>query len=149
MEDRGARVSPFLRELTASNQDLVRPVLITQLRSIALARFLFRLVSRYPPITRYKGTASTHKFDGHLLVVQEVGALKNDTKRTLADLLTHTVVDTHYIRGRRRHGKGLRGRWSGNETWDHGVTASGRQARDLTSRRGAVSTMSIQEAHDR
>jgi hypothetical protein len=38
-------------------------------------------------------------------------------------------------------GAGLR-----NETMDHGVTASGRQARDSTlSERGAVSTMFIQE----
>lgn len=34
------------KQLTASDQDLVRPVLITQLGSITLARFLFRSASR-------------------------------------------------------------------------------------------------------
>jgi hypothetical protein len=55
-------------------------------------------------------------------------------------------VDTHYIRGGRCHGGDCEGGGLRNETWDHRVTASGRQARDLTlSGRGAVSTMLIQE----
>lgn len=42
--------------------------------------------------------ASTYKFDGHLLVVQQVGTLKDDTKGTFTNLLSHSVVDTHYVR---------------------------------------------------
>lgn len=123
MDERGIGELRILKELTASDQDLVRPVLITQLGSITLARFLFRSVSRYPPITGTKKHRSTHEFDCYLLVVQEVGALENDTKRTLTDLLAHTVVDTHYIRGGRRHGEGLRGRWS--EERDFGPRGDG------------------------
>lgn len=69
----------------------------------------------------------THEFDSHLLVVQEVGALENDTKRTLTDLLAHTVVDTHYVRGGRCHGEELQGWWSKERDLGSGVTASGRQ----------------------
>lgn len=39
----------------------------------------------------------TYEFDGHLLVVQKVGALEDDTERTFTDLLAHAVVDTHYV----------------------------------------------------
>jgi hypothetical protein len=39
----------------------------------------------------------SYEFDGDLLVVQEVGALKDDTKGAFTDLLAHTVVDTHHI----------------------------------------------------
>lgn len=49
----------------------------------------------------------TYEFDGHLLVVQKVGALEDDTERTFTDLLADTIVDTHYVRRRGRHG----GRW--------------------------------------
>lgn len=45
----------------------------------------------------------TYKLDGDLLVVQQVGSFKDDAKGTLADLLPHTVVDAHNIRGRRGH----------------------------------------------
>jgi uncharacterized Zn finger protein len=36
---------------------------------------------------------ATHKFDGHLLVVEQVGSLENDTKGTLSNLLADPVVD--------------------------------------------------------
>jgi hypothetical protein len=39
-----------------------------------------------------KGT-TTYEFDGDLLVVQEVGALENDTERTLSNLLPDPVMD--------------------------------------------------------
>ena len=35
----------------------------------------------------------TYKFDGNLLVVEEVGALKDDAKRTLANLFGYSIVD--------------------------------------------------------
>lgn len=35
----------------------------------------------------------TYEFDGDLLVVQQIGSLKNNTKGTLADLLPHPVMD--------------------------------------------------------
>lgn len=40
------------------------------------------------------GRRETYEFDGNLLVVQEVGTLKNHTKRALANLLPHPIVDT-------------------------------------------------------
>lgn len=36
---------------------------------------------------------ATHKFDGHLLVVQQIGSLKDDSKGTLSDFLADPVVD--------------------------------------------------------
>lgn len=39
----------------------------------------------------------TYKFDSDLLVIQEVGALENHTKRSFTDFLAHTVVDTHHV----------------------------------------------------
>jgi hypothetical protein len=41
----------------------------------------------------------TYKFNGDLLVVQQVGPLENHTKRTLADFLADTVVNTDDIGG--------------------------------------------------
>lgn len=35
----------------------------------------------------------TYEFDGDLLVVQQIGALEDDTKGTLANLLPHPVMD--------------------------------------------------------
>ena len=105
MDGRGDENPRILKTLTASDQDLVRPVLITQLGSITLARFLFWSVLGSPFHREYEQAASTYEFDGDLLVVQKVGALENDTKRTLTDLLAHTIVDTHYVRGGRRHGE--------------------------------------------
>lgn len=36
---------------------------------------------------------ATHKFDGHLLVVEQIGSLKDDSKGTLSDFLADPVVD--------------------------------------------------------
>lgn len=36
---------------------------------------------------------ATHKFDGHLLVVQQIGSLKDDSKGTLSNFLADPVVD--------------------------------------------------------
>lgn len=41
----------------------------------------------------------TYKFDGDLLVIQEVCSLEDHTKRTLSDFLTHTVVNADDIGG--------------------------------------------------
>lgn len=92
-------------KLTASNQDLVCPVLITELGCIALPGFLFPVRLRIGVLS---GRA-TNEFDSDLLVVQEVGALKNDTKRSFTDFFADTVVDTHNIRRRGRHGCGIQG----------------------------------------
>lgn len=45
----------------------------------------------------------TDKLDSHLLVVQQIGAFKNDTKGSFTDLLSYSVVYTHYIRRRGSH----------------------------------------------
>jgi len=41
----------------------------------------------------------TDKFNGHLLIVQKIGSLKNHTERTFSNLLSDTVMNTHDIRG--------------------------------------------------
>ncbi len=41
--------------------------------------------------------ASTYKFDGYLLVVEQIRAFENDTEGTLAYLLAHPVVNTHDV----------------------------------------------------
>jgi hypothetical protein len=63
-------------ELTATNEDLVGAVLVAQLGSIALARL---------------------ELDGDLLLVEQVGAFKNDAKAALANLLPDAVVDAHDV----------------------------------------------------
>ena len=45
----------------------------------------------------------TYKLDSHLLIIQEIGALENNTKRPFTNLLSHSVVDTHNIGRRGRH----------------------------------------------
>ena len=74
---------------------------------------------------RRPGAGSTYKFDGHLLVVEQIGAFENDTKGALADLLAYSVVDTddiaaggrHYwrlgcpLRTEKDEGDGVGGRW--------------------------------------
>lgn len=40
---------------------------------------------------------TTYEFDGHLLIVQEICSLEDDTKRPFTDLLSHPIVDTHYV----------------------------------------------------
>ena len=40
---------------------------------------------------------ATHKFDGHLLVVQQIGALKDDSKGTLSNFLADPVVDADNV----------------------------------------------------
>lgn len=42
-------------------------------------------------------TRNTHKFDRYLLIVQEIGALENDTERALSNLLADSVMDTDDI----------------------------------------------------
>lgn len=64
---------PKMVLLTASDQDLVRAVLIAQLWSIALARF---------------------KLDGDLRVVEQVGALENDSETALAVMLLASAVSS-------------------------------------------------------
>jgi hypothetical protein len=71
-------------KLTAAHKDLVRAILVAQLGSIALARL---------------------ELDGDLLLVEQVGALENDAKATLANLLPDAVVDAHHV-GRRRAAAG-------------------------------------------
>lgn len=39
----------------------------------------------------------TYKFDGDLGVIEQIVAFEDDTKRTLADFLPNTVVDTYDI----------------------------------------------------
>jgi len=62
---------PVRTVLTTPNQDLVRPILIPQLRRIAFPRL---------------------EFDRDLGVVEQVGALEDDAKTALADLLADAVV---------------------------------------------------------
>lgn len=84
-------VQAFLPEVVhlgytnAPAENLVRPVLITQLRCVAFTRL---------------------EFDRNALVRQEVGAFEDHTKRALPDFLAHAVVPADNIgatRVRRGH----------------------------------------------
>lgn len=44
-----------------------------------------------------QGVTATHKLDCDLLVVQQVGALEDDTERTLANFLPNPVVHTDNV----------------------------------------------------
>ena len=94
LEERTATHLLAFEILTASNQNLVRPVLIAELGCIAFPGFLIPGQPGRSPRRRGRGS---YKFDGDLLVVQEVGALKDDSEGAFTDLLAHTVVDTHHI----------------------------------------------------
>lgn len=92
--------------LTAADENLVCPVLISQLRSIALAWFLphtsqstawFLGPGRSRTSSGVLSRLRTYEFDGDLLVVQEVGSLEDNTKGALADLLPHSVVNADDI----------------------------------------------------
>ena len=43
---------------------------------------------------------ATYKFDGHLLVVQQISPLENNAKGTLSDFLSDPVVDADDVGGR-------------------------------------------------
>lgn len=56
------------------------------------------VVSKEVPFQHEKQRlGSTYEFDRHLLVIEEIGALKNDTERSLTDLLADSVVDSHHV----------------------------------------------------
>lgn len=55
-------------------------------------------VSARPGPFCVSGQRQTYKLDGHLLVVQQVRALEDHTKRALPDFLPHPVVDAHHVR---------------------------------------------------
>lgn len=63
-------------KLTASDQDLVGAVLVTQLGSIALPGL---------------------ELDGDLLLVEQVRALEDDTKAALANLLADAIMHAHDV----------------------------------------------------
>ena len=46
---------------------------------------------------------STHEFDGNLLIVEKIGALKDNTKRALSNLLANAVVHSHDVGRRGSH----------------------------------------------
>lgn len=62
--------------LTAADENLVCAIFVAQLGSIALPRL---------------------KLDGYLLLVEQVGALKDDAEGALANLLPDAVVDAHDV----------------------------------------------------
>ena len=67
--------------LTATNEDLVRSVFISQLGSVALSRLLFVGRQRLVQTSTWgEAGRKAHKFDGNLLVVQQIGSLENDTE---------------------------------------------------------------------
>lgn len=54
------------------------------------------------------GYGRTYEFDGNLLVVQQVGTLKDDAKRALAYLFPDSVMNTDDIGGGGCHFEGCR-----------------------------------------
>jgi hypothetical protein len=63
------------------------------LGSIAFPGFLYW----DQPGSSVNSRGRTYEFYSDLLVIQEVGALENDTKGTFTDFLANTVVDTHHV----------------------------------------------------
>lgn len=63
------------------------------------------LKPEYTDSTRTLGLRETNKFNGNLLVIQQVGPLKNDTKGTLSNLFAHSIVNTDHVRRGGRHGE--------------------------------------------
>jgi hypothetical protein len=45
----------------------------------------------------------TYEFDGHLLIVQQIGAFENDAEGALANLLADAIMHADHV-GRGRHG---------------------------------------------
>lgn len=41
--------------------------------------------------------SSTHKFDGNLLIVQQIGTLEDDTEGTLSYLLAYSIMNTNNV----------------------------------------------------
>ena len=70
--------------LTATDENLVRAILIAQLGSIALPGL---------------------ELDGHLLLVKQVGTLEDDAKRSFTDLLSDAVVHADDVARARRAGR--------------------------------------------
>lgn len=66
---------------------------IGERRSFAVPKPVSSLI-----FTMHRKAMATHKLDGDLLIVQQVGALEDDTKRTLANLLPNPVVHTDNVR---------------------------------------------------
>jgi hypothetical protein len=83
--------------LTAADEDLVGAVLITQLRSVALAGL---------------------ELDGDLLLVEQVGAFEDDAETAFANLLADAVVDADDVGGvAARHVVRSRGGVGEGESW--------------------------------
>ena len=78
---------------------------------------VYVLVVQQTTVTRHD---LTYKLDSHLLIIQEIGALENHTKRPFTNLLSHSVVDAHNIGRRGRH-------WSN----DPSVGRKGREGSDF------------------
>lgn len=115
--------------LTASDEDLVRSVFISQLGSIALSRFL-RTSSSVTGCDcsagRPQGREDTHEFDGNVLVVQQIGPLENNAKGALANLLPDPVVHADDIRRRGSHGVGtMSGRHRATGAYAMSTTSGG------------------------
>ncbi|KAF1960120.1 hypothetical protein CC80DRAFT_285472 [Byssothecium circinans] len=83
------------KQLTASNQDLVRAILIPQLWSVALPRL---------------------ELDGNLLLVEQVGALEDNAKAALANLLADAIMHAHDVRRRTARHCGYR-RQTARDVW--------------------------------
>lgn len=56
------------------------------------------------------GEINTHEFDSNLLIVEQVRAFENHTKRTLSNLLSYPVVYADDVGRRGGHCDGSRGR---------------------------------------
>lgn len=42
-------------------------------------------------------TEYTHKFDGHLLIIEQIGTLKDNTERSFTNFFPNAIVDTDHI----------------------------------------------------
>lgn len=87
--------------LTTSDEDFVCTIFISKLWGVTFARFLAgKGVSTCSRMRRNGGQrgswaekVTTYEFDRHLLVIEQIGPLKDDAKGTLANLLPDAVMN--------------------------------------------------------
>ena len=58
----------------------------------------FFVVPGHRQLQFFHSFRETYKFDGDLLVVEQICALENDTKGPFSDLLAHSVMYTNNVR---------------------------------------------------
>jgi hypothetical protein len=89
--------------LTATDENLVCPVFISQLRSITFPGFLQgnKMLAPVGGAGLRDETSwrqRTYKLDSHLLAIEKVHSFEDDAKGALSDLLPHSIMHPNNVR---------------------------------------------------